>query len=78
MLHASTAMAVAIILPVLMFSVIPGLVGRMMVVLLVELLATGLGMQLEIIKGGIDSRRDLGYSVAVYTGVMAVVAGVIA
>lgn len=78
-LHVAIALAVAVLLPILTFSTIPGLVGRLIVVVLVGMSVAGSVVQ----SGSVGSRaagaysKDLFMSVAVYTGVMAVVAGVL-
>ena len=76
-LHVAIALAVAVLLPILTFSTIPGLVGRLIVVVLVGLSVAGSVVQSGSVgpsaAGGYS--RDLFVSVAVYTGVMAVVAG---
>ncbi|KAG6354772.1 hypothetical protein INS49_003853 [Diaporthe citri] len=78
-LHVAIALAVAVLLPILTFSTIPGLVGRLIVVVLVGMSVAGSVVQ----SGSVGARaagvysKDLFMSVAVYTGVMAVVAGVL-
>lgn len=78
-LHVAIAVAVAVLLPILTFSTIPGLVGRLIVVVLVGMSVAGSVVQ----SGAVGARaaggysRDLFVSVAVYAGVMAVVAGVL-
>lgn len=78
-LHVAIAVAVAVLLPILTFSTIPGLVGRLIVVVLVGVSVAGSVVQ----SGAVGARaaggysRDLFVSVAVYAGVMAVVAGVL-
>lgn len=78
-LHVAIALAVAVLLPILTFSSIPGLLGRLIVVVLVGMSVAGSVVQ----SGSVGARaagaysRDLFVSVAVYTGVMAVVAGVL-
>jgi len=71
--HLAIATAVAVLVPILTFTVIPGFVGRMAVVLLVALAVFGTQAQAGTV--GID-RRDLVVCVGVYGGVMAVLAGV--
>lgn len=78
-LHVAIALAVAVLLPILTFSTIPGLVGRLIVVILVGMSVAGSVVQSGSVgtcAPGVYS-RDLFVSVAVYTGVMAVVAGVL-
>lgn len=78
-LHVAIALAVAVLLPILTFSTIPGLVGRLIVVLLVGMSVAGSVVQSGSVgasaAGGYS--KDLFVSAAVYTGVMAVVAGVL-
>jgi len=69
--HLAIATAVAMLVPILTFAVIPGFVGRMTVVLLVALAVFGTQAQAGMI--GID-RRDLVVCVGAYGGVMAVLA----
>lgn len=76
-LHLTIAMAVAVLIPILAFSAVPGFVGRLTVVLLVGLSAMGSVVQSGVIKKGVDSSTDMMYITAVYAAVMAVVAGVI-
>lgn len=81
-LHVAIALAVAVLLPILAFPSIPGLVGRLIVVFLVGMSVAGSVVQSGSVVGpsGGDAKggysRDLFVSAAVYTGVMAVVAGV--
>lgn len=78
-LHVAIALAVAVLLPILTFSTIPGLVGRLIVVVLVGMSVAGSVVQSGSVgasaAGGYS--KDLFVSAAVYTGVMAVVAGVL-
>lgn len=85
--HVAIAMAVAVLVPVLAFSVIPGFVGRMTVVLLMGLSVvgpvaqSGEGLKRNTGAGegeGEGHRLDLMFSAAVYAGLMAVVAGIMA
>lgn len=76
MLHMVTAMAVAILVPILCFPMIPSFVGRMAVVLLVGLSVVGCMAQSGGIETGMSQGSDLAYSTAIYAGVMAVAAGV--
>lgn len=76
MVHLALALAMAVATPVLAFSIIPGFVARMIVVLLVGLSVAGSVAQALDIKRLADSRGDLVCSGAVYAGVMAIVAGV--
>lgn len=78
-LHVAIALAVAVLLPILTFSTIPGLVGRLIVVVLVGMSVAGSVVQSGSIGASTAGSysRDLFVSVAVYTGVMAVVAGVL-
>lgn len=81
-LHVAIALAVAVLLPILAFPSIPGLVGRLIVVFLVGMSVAGSVVQSGSVVGpsggasGAGYSRDLFVSAAVYTGVMAVVAGV--
>lgn len=77
LLHVAFSMAVAVLVPILTFSVVPGFVGRMTVVLLVGLSVLGSVAQSEGMRKGVDSSTDLVFSGAVYVAVMAVVAGII-
>lgn len=78
-LHVAIALAVAVLLPILTFSTIPGLVGRLIVVVLVGMSVAGSVVQSGSVgasaAGGYS--KDLFVSAAVYMGVMAVVAGVL-
>lgn len=76
MVHLALAMAMAVAMPVLAFSIIPGFVARMIVVLLVGLSVAGSVAQALNMKRLAESRGDLMYSGAVYAGAMAIVAGV--
>lgn len=80
-LHVAIALAVAVLLPILTFPSIPGIVGRLIVVFLVGMSVAGSVVQSGSVvgpgSGGAGGySRDLFVSVAVYTGVMGVVAGV--
>lgn len=81
-LHVAIALAVAVLLPILAFPSIPGLVGRLIVVFLVGMSVAGSVVQSGSVVGpsggaaGSGYSKDLFVSAAVYTGVMAVVAGV--
>ena len=70
--HLAIATAVAVLVPILTFAVIPGFVGRMAVVLLVALAVFGTQAQAGTV--GIET-RDLVVCAGVYGGVMAVLAG---
>lgn len=77
--HFAVGMAVAVLIPILTFSVIPGLVGRMTVVLLVGFGVLGGLTQAQMVKsapGGsvVDGRRDWLICIGIYGGVMAVIA----
>lgn len=76
MIHLALALAMAVAMPVLAFSIIPGFVARMIVVLLVGLSVAGSVAQALDMKRLSESKGDLVYSGAVYAGVMAIVAGV--
>lgn len=83
-LHLVIAMAVAVIVPVLTFTLIPGVAGRMAVVLLVAFTVFGAQVQAGTIRVAHDNdattnkpsqnSRDLLCCAAVYGAVMAVVA----
>lgn len=80
-LHVAIALAVAVLLPILAFPSIPGILGRLIVVFLVGMSVAGSVVQSGSVVGPGSSAaggysRDLFVSVAVYTGVMGVVAGV--
>ncbi|KAL1846013.1 hypothetical protein Daus18300_014388 [Diaporthe australafricana] len=80
--HVAIALAVAVLLPILAFSIIPGFVGRLIVVFLVGMSVVGSVVQSGSVGAGGgaaagSSSKDLFLSVAIYTGVMAVVAGVL-
>lgn len=87
-LHLVIAMAVAVLVPVLTFALIPGVAGRMAVVLLVAFTVFGAQVQAGTIRMAHDSdpttnkpsqnSRDLLCCAAVYGAVMAVVASVCA
>ncbi|KAI1498001.1 hypothetical protein F5X99DRAFT_420946 [Biscogniauxia marginata] len=71
----SSALAVAVILPTLTFTIIPGYLGRMTVVLLV-----GLGVLGALIQGGsvgVNVTRDLCICTGIYGAVMAILAGIV-
>jgi hypothetical protein len=70
--HLAIATAVAVLVPILTFAVIPSFVGRMTIVLLVAL--TVFGAQVQAGTVGMD-RKDLLQCMGVYGGVMAVMAG---
>lgn len=73
----ATAVAVAVLIPILTFSVIPGFVGRMTVVLLVALGTVGALYQSGVV-GRHTLSRDLITCSAIYGGVMVVIAGIMA
>lgn len=77
LLHVVIAMAVAVLVPILAFSAVPGFMGRISVVLLVGLSAMGSMVQSGAVKKGVESSTDMMYIAGVYAAVMAVVAGVI-
>ncbi|CAK7210389.1 hypothetical protein SBRCBS47491_000765 [Sporothrix bragantina] len=77
-LHLVIAMAVAVLVPVLSFTMIPGVAGRMAVVVLVAFTVFGAQVQAGTVRVGTSSSRDLLSCAAVYGAVMAVVAGVCA
>ncbi|KAI0486694.1 hypothetical protein F4859DRAFT_310251 [Xylaria cf. heliscus] len=71
----SVAMAVAVILPIFTFLVIPGFIGRMTVVCLV-----GIGILGALVQGGwvkFQATQEFCLSVGLYGGVMAVLAGMV-
>lgn len=76
--HVAIALAVAVLLPILAFPVVPGFVGRLIVVCLVGMSVVGSVVQSGSVECGAGGfSRDLFLSVAIYTGVMAVAAGVL-
>ena len=80
LLHLAVAMAVAVLVPILTFAVIPGFVGRMTVVLLVGLSLVGSLMQsgsLDLGADGSNSSLDILLCAGVYGGAMAVVASMV-
>ncbi|KAI1640850.1 hypothetical protein F4809DRAFT_647820 [Biscogniauxia mediterranea] len=71
----SLALAAVVIVPILTFTVIPGFLGRMTVVLLV-----GLGVLGALIQGhvvGVNATRDFCVCTGVYGAVMAILAGIV-
>ncbi|KAJ4387273.1 hypothetical protein N0V93_007862 [Gnomoniopsis smithogilvyi] len=78
MLHLALALGMAFVVPVLVFSIIPGFVARMIVVLLVGLSVGGSVAQVVDVKQVAESKGDFVYSGAVYAGLMAMVAGIMA
>jgi uncharacterized membrane protein len=75
LLHLSVAMAVAIVIPILTFLVIPGFIGRMTVVSLVAIGTLGALVQGKVI--GVKATQEFCVSVGLYGGVMAVLAGMV-
>ncbi|KAI1171549.1 hypothetical protein F4777DRAFT_591158 [Nemania sp. FL0916] len=71
----SIAMAVATIVPILTFLVIPGFVGRMTVASLIGVGALGALVQGEVIE--LRATQELCVSIGLYGGVMALLAGMI-
>ena len=76
LLHLAIATAVAVLVPVLTFAVIPGFVGRMTVVLLVALAVFGAQVQAGTVRFGAPGEMLL--CASVYGAMMAVVAGMCA
>ncbi|KAJ9145521.1 hypothetical protein NKR23_g5365 [Pleurostoma richardsiae] len=85
-LHVAVAMALAVLVPILTFAVIPGFVGRMTVVLLVGVSLVGslvqsgslaLGSTGKSGYGTAATTRDVVLCAGVYGGVMAAVAAVV-
>ncbi|CAK7227777.1 hypothetical protein SCUCBS95973_006656 [Sporothrix curviconia] len=77
-LHLVIAMAVAVLVPVLAFTIIPSVAGRMAVVALVAFTVFGVQVQAGTVRVSTStssSSRDLLYCAAVYSAVMAVAAG---
>lgn len=78
--HMAFAMAVAVLVPVLMFSVIPGFAGRFAVIMMVGLSVFG-SLAAQVGEGGkgrgMELGRDFFISTALYGGVMAAVAGIV-
>ncbi|KAI3325604.1 hypothetical protein HD806DRAFT_521136 [Xylariaceae sp. AK1471] len=75
LMHLSVAMAVAVVLPILTFLVIPGFIGRMTVVSLVGIGTLGALVQGKVI--GVQATQEFCICVGLYGGVMAVLAGVV-
>ncbi|KAI8627193.1 hypothetical protein F5Y19DRAFT_465968 [Xylariaceae sp. FL1651] len=75
LIHISLAMAVAVILPILTFMVIPGFIGRMTVVSLVGAGTLGALVQGRVI--GVQATQDFCVCVGLYGGVMAILAGMV-
>lgn len=78
MVHLALALGMAFAVPVLAFSIIPGFVARMIVVLLVGLSVGGSVAQTTDVKQVAGSKGDVMYSGAVYAGILAIVAGLMA
>ncbi|KAI2624485.1 hypothetical protein GGS21DRAFT_532512 [Xylaria nigripes] len=74
-IHLLVAAAVAIVLPILTFAVIPGFMGRMTVVCLVGMGITGTLVQGRMI--GFRATQEFCVSVGLYGGVMALLAGMV-
>ncbi|TPX11576.1 uncharacterized protein E0L32_007787 [Thyridium curvatum] len=83
--HLAISMAVAVLVPIMTFSVIPGFVGRMTVVLLVALGVFGAQMQAGTIPvednpaGNVShkgSTNDLALAIGFYGAVMAIMAAI--
>ncbi|KAJ2973132.1 hypothetical protein NUW58_g9017 [Xylaria curta] len=75
LMRLSVAMAVAVILPIFTFLVIPGFIGRMTVVCLV-----GIGIVATLVQGGViklQATQEFCVSAGLYGGVMAVLAGMV-
>ncbi|KAI1752982.1 hypothetical protein F4782DRAFT_530095 [Xylaria castorea] len=75
LMHLSVAMAVAVILPILTFLVIPGFIGRMTVVCLVGIGILGALVQGRWVK--FQATQEFCLSVGLYGCVMAVLAGMV-
>lgn len=73
--YLSLAMAVAVMLPLLTFLVIPGFIGRMTVVSLVGIGILGALIQGKVVK--LQASQELCVSVGLYGGVMAVLASMV-
>ncbi|KAI0594004.1 hypothetical protein F4775DRAFT_586434 [Biscogniauxia sp. FL1348] len=71
----SLALAGAVIVPILTFTVIPGYLGRMTVVLLVGLGVLGALIQGHIVE--VNATRDFCVCMGVYGAVMAILAGIV-
>ncbi|KAJ4410994.1 hypothetical protein N0V82_009098 [Gnomoniopsis sp. IMI 355080] len=78
MVHLALALGLAFAVPVLAFSIVAGFLARMTVVLLVGLSVGGSVLQAVDVKQVAESKGDFMYSGAVYVGLMAIVAGVMA
>jgi hypothetical protein len=72
------AIAVSVLVPIMTFHVIPGFIGRMTVSFLVALGVFGALVQSGIIGSGVLLEKEGAICVAIYGGVMSVVAGIMA
>jgi hypothetical protein len=72
------AIAVSVLVPIMTFHVIPGFIGRMTVSFLVALGVFGALVQSGIIGSGVLLEKEGAMCVAIYGGVMSVVAGIMA
>ncbi|KAI5920106.1 hypothetical protein F4810DRAFT_703115 [Camillea tinctor] len=77
-LPLSLALAAAVIVPILTFTVIPGYLGRMIVVLLVGLGVLGGLIQGHVVGVGVNATRDFCVCIGVYGAVMAILAAIVA
>ncbi|KAJ5046328.1 uncharacterized protein L3040_003574 [Drepanopeziza brunnea f. sp. 'multigermtubi'] len=73
----ASALAIAVLVPILMFSVIPGFVGRVTVAALVGVFMVGALVQSGIVDRGWMVKREGFSCVGCYLGVMVVLAGVV-
>ncbi|KAI9052638.1 hypothetical protein LZ554_003977 [Drepanopeziza brunnea f. sp. 'monogermtubi'] len=73
----ASALAIAVLVPILMFSVIPGFVGRVTVAALVAVFMVGALVQSGIVDRGWMLEREGWSCVGCYLGVMLVLAGVV-
>lgn len=74
----ATASAIAVLVPILTFPIIPGFFGRMTVVILIALGVIGASFQSGVIGQDQINGRDWVPCAMIYGGVMAVIAGFIA
>jgi hypothetical protein len=72
------AIAVSFLVPIITFPVIPGFIGRMTVTFLVALGVFGALVQSGIVGSWVLLHKEGAMCAAIYGGVMAVVAGIMA
>lgn len=76
--HLALALAVAVLVPILSFPMVPGFVARMIVVLLVGMSVVGSMAQAVDGRRAVEAKGEVVYSAALYAGIMAVIAAVMA